>query len=43
MFGTVILPQARDLLGVNNPDDFVITKVMVRDASAPQPTGVSIP
>ena len=42
-FGTVILPQARDLFQVHNPDDFVITKVMVRDASAPQPTGVSIP
>ena len=42
-FGTVILPEARDLVLVHNPDDLVITKVMVRDASAPQPTGVSIP
>jgi len=42
-FGTVVLPQARDLFMVHNPDDFVITKVMVRDASVPQPTGVSIP
>jgi hypothetical protein len=42
-FGTVIMPQSRELTGVHNPDDFVITKVMVRDASAPQPSGVSIP
>jgi len=42
-FGTVIMPLSRDLTGVNNPEDFVITKVMVRDASSPQPTGVFIP
>jgi hypothetical protein len=43
-FGTIVMPELFDLvLALNSPGDVVVTKVMVRDAAAPQPTGVSIP
>jgi hypothetical protein len=43
-FGTIVMPQSYNL-GQNSAasGDTVVTKVLVRDASAPQPTGVSIP
>ena len=43
-FGTVAMPQDFDLGSTSiTPGDVVITKILVKDASAPEPTGVSIP
>jgi hypothetical protein len=43
-FGTIVLPQTYNLSQTSvTPGDTVVTKVLVRDASAPEPTGVSIP
>jgi hypothetical protein len=43
-FGTIVMPQSYNL-GQNSATsgDTVVTKFLVRDASAPQPRGVSIP
>ena len=43
-FGTIVMPQAHNLAQNSVVSgDAVVTKVLVRDASAPEPTGVSIP
>ena len=43
-FGTIAMPQAYNLSQASiTPGDVVVTKVMVRDAAAPEPTGLSIP
>lgn len=43
-FGTILMPQAYNPSQTSIASgDTVVTKVMVRDASAPEPTGVSIP
>jgi hypothetical protein len=43
-FGTIVLPQAYNLSQTSvTTGDTMVTKVLVRDASAPEPTGVSIP
>ena len=41
-FGTIVMPQAHNL-DQNSfaSGDTVVTKVLVRDASAPEPSGVS--
>jgi hypothetical protein len=43
-FGTIVLPQSYNLSQTSvTSGDTVVTKVLLRDASAPEPTGVSIP
>jgi hypothetical protein len=43
-FGTIVLPQTYNLSQTSvTSGDTVVTKLLVRDASAPEPTGVSIP
>jgi hypothetical protein len=43
-FGTIVLPQSYNLSQTSvTSGDTVVTKVLVRDASAPEPTGVTIP
>jgi hypothetical protein len=43
-FGIIVMPQTYNLSQTSaTSGDTVVTKVLVRDASAPEPTGVSIP
>jgi hypothetical protein len=43
-FGTIVMPQSHNLSQTSvSSGDTVVTKVLVRDASAPEPSGVSIP
>jgi hypothetical protein len=43
-FATIVMPQAHNLSQTSDSSgDTVVTKVLVRDAAAPEPSGVSIP